>query len=49
MSATIQRLSAELDGIREQGLFKSERVIASPQSGEITLADGRRVLNFCAN
>ncbi|HPF73799.1 MAG: glycine C-acetyltransferase [Rhodanobacteraceae bacterium] len=49
MSATIQRLSTELDGIREQGLFKSERIIASPQSGEITLADGRRVLNFCAN
>ncbi|MEZ5484170.1 MAG: glycine C-acetyltransferase, partial [Lysobacteraceae bacterium] len=49
MSAFIQRLSAELDGIREQGLFKSERIIASPQSGEIQLADGRRVLNFCAN
>ena len=49
MSATIQRLSAELDGIREQGLFKSERIIAGPQSGEIELADGRRVLNFCAN
>src|SRR5690606_30512269 len=28
---------------------KSERIITSPQSAEITLADGRRVLNFCAN
>ncbi len=41
--------AAELSSIREQGLFKSERIITSPQSAEITLADGRRVLNFCAN
>ena len=39
----------ELDNIRAQGLFKSERIITSPQSAEITLADGRTVLNFCAN
>jgi len=43
------RFAAELESIREQGLFKAERVITSPQSAEITLADGRRVLNFCAN
>ncbi len=48
MSA-IARFAAELDAIRAQGLFKTERVIASPQSAEVTLADGRRVLNFCAN
>ncbi|MBB1059702.1 glycine C-acetyltransferase [Marilutibacter spongiae] len=41
--------AAELDAIREQGLFKAERIITSPQSAEITLADGRKVLNFCAN
>lgn len=35
--------------IRGQGLFKEERIIASPQSTEIALADGRKVLNFCAN
>jgi glycine C-acetyltransferase len=46
---TLSRLTATLDGIRADGLFKSERVIASPQSAEIELADGRRVLNFCAN
>ena len=39
----------ELEAIRAQGLFKSERVITSPQSAEITLDDGRTVLNFCAN
>ena len=43
------RYAQELDAIREQGLFKSERIITSPQSAEIELADGRRVLNFCAN
>ncbi|MBS0192920.1 MAG: glycine C-acetyltransferase [Proteobacteria bacterium] len=48
MSLT-QRYADELDSIRAQGLFKSERVIASPQSAQITLADGRQVLNFCAN
>ena len=41
--------AATLDEIRAQGLFKSERIITSPQSAEITLADGRTVLNFCAN
>ena len=49
MSSTVQRYATELDAIREQGLFKRERIITSPQSAEITLADGRRVLNFCAN
>jgi glycine C-acetyltransferase len=48
MSLT-QRYADELETIRAQGLFKSERIIASPQSAEIQLADGRKVLNFCAN
>ena len=48
MSLT-EHYSATLNEIREAGLFKSERVITSPQSAEITLADGRTVLNFCAN
>jgi glycine C-acetyltransferase len=43
------RYTAELASIREQGLFKAERIITSPQSAEIQLEDGRRVLNFCAN
>lgn len=48
-AATRDRYAAELASIRAQGLYKAERVIVSPQSAEITLADGRRVLNFCAN
>ncbi|HXE65764.1 MAG TPA: glycine C-acetyltransferase, partial [Rhodanobacteraceae bacterium] len=43
------RLHEELESIRDSGLYKDERVITSPQSAEITLADGRKVLNFCAN
>ena len=44
-----QRLEAELDSIREQGLYKTERIITTPQSSAIRTADGREVLNFCAN
>ena len=43
------RYTATLDEIRAAGLFKSERIITGPQSAEIELADGRTVLNFCAN
>src|SRR5690606_2082964 len=43
------RYQATLDEIREAGLFKAERIITSPQAAEITLEDGRTVLNFCAN
>jgi len=43
------RLIAELASIRDAGLYKDERVLASPQGPEVTLADGRRVLVFCAN
>jgi len=39
----------ELDEIRDQGLFKNERIIASPQRASIAVADGSRVLNLCAN
>ncbi len=44
-----QRLRDELKSVDEQGLFKRERIIASPQNAVITLADGSEVLNFCAN
>lgn len=42
-------LSNRLSDLRQQGLFKTERLITSPQNAHIELADGRRVLNFCAN
>ena len=50
MYSTLQPiLEKELASIKEAGLYKSERIIASPQDAEITLADGSTVLNFCAN
>jgi glycine C-acetyltransferase len=42
-------LADELAQIKAAGLFKNERVIASEQGAEITLDDGSKVLNFCAN
>ncbi|MBF00670.1 MULTISPECIES: glycine C-acetyltransferase [Flavobacterium] len=42
-------LANELEQIKENGLYKKERIIASPQDAEITLTDGSKVLNFCAN
>jgi glycine C-acetyltransferase len=43
-----QRLRAELDGIREAGLWKGERIVEGPQGAHVPV-DGREVLNFCAN
>src|SRR5262252_96879 len=48
-SSVAPQIAAELTEIREQGLYKDERVIASPQQATITVADGMRVLNLCAN
>jgi glycine C-acetyltransferase len=42
------RIEKELTAIREAGLFKTERVIESPQ-GPVIQVNGREVLNFCAN
>jgi glycine C-acetyltransferase len=42
------QFAAELEAIREAGLWKSERVIQSPQEAQITV-NGKKVLNFCAN
>src|SRR6187549_3391198 len=44
----VSRLSAELEEIKANGLFKTERIIESPQGAEI-LVNGSTVLNFCAN
>lgn len=47
---TIQdRLSKEIKEIKDSGLYKNERIITSPQAADITLADGSKVINFCAN
>ena len=43
------KLQKELQDLRDQGLFKKERILVSPQGAEITLDDGRVVINGCAN
>ena len=47
-SSFYQRLEKELQEIKDAGLYKSERIIESPQGAEI-LVNGKKVLNFCAN
>ena len=44
----VDRIEKELEDIRQAGLFKQERIIASEQGAEI-LVNGKKVLNFCAN
>jgi glycine C-acetyltransferase len=44
-----QHLQNELETIEQNGLFKKERIITSPQGAEITISTGEKVLNFCAN
>jgi glycine C-acetyltransferase len=44
-----QHVRTELDGIRAAGLFKGERIIATPQGALVKLADGRELINLCAN
>jgi len=44
-----ESIAKELAEIREAGLWKTERIIASDQKNDITLADGSEVINMCAN
>src|ERR1700757_1363553 len=49
VAAFNQHVQSELDGIRAAGLFKAERIIATPQGAMVKLADGRELINLCAN
>lgn len=44
-----EHLQNELQTIEDNGIFKRERIITSPQDAEITISTGETVLNFCAN
>ncbi|SEA82132.1 2-amino-3-ketobutyrate coenzyme A ligase [Flavobacterium gillisiae] len=44
-----EHLQNELQTIEDNGIFKKERIITSPQDAEITVSTGETVLNFCAN
>lgn len=45
----LKKLAEDTQALKEQGLFKSERVIISPQQAEITVTGGKEVINLCAN
>ncbi len=49
MKRILDDLARQTAELRENGLFKAERVITSAQGARITVAGGREVLNFCAN
>ena len=49
LAAFDQQLANTLAEIRSQGLYKTERIITSPQDARIEITGGRRVLNMCAN
>jgi len=44
-----QQLQTELNNIKEEGLYKDERIITNPQGALIKVSKGEEVLNFCAN
>lgn len=44
-----KHLQQELEGIRNAGLYKTERIITSPQNAKIEVKGGKQVLNMCAN
>ena len=48
-SAFTNHLAAELEVLRETGLYKTERIIATKQVGTVGLSDGSEVINLCAN
>src|SRR5215210_7082602 len=49
LGAFDQQLVRTLDEIRSAGLYKTERIIKTPQDARIEVSDGKRVLNMCAN
>tara|TARA_B100001093_G_scaffold471972_1_gene494669 strand:- start:1299 stop:2486 length:1188 start_codon:yes stop_codon:yes gene_type:complete len=44
-----KHLKKQLEEIRSSGLYKNERIIVTPQGGDIKVSDGSEVINFCAN
>jgi glycine C-acetyltransferase len=48
-TAFLTHVRSELDGLRDGGLFKAERIITTPQGAVVKTQDGREVINLCAN
>ncbi len=48
-SAFYQQINKQIEEVRAEGLYKSERIITSPQKAAVSVSGGEEVLNFCAN
>ena len=49
MPTLLEDLRQQTDRLREQGLYKDERILHGPQQAAVAVAEGREVVNFCAN
>jgi glycine C-acetyltransferase len=49
LAKVADHITSTLEEIKAQGLYKTERIITGPQNAEVPIADGRRVINLCAN
>ncbi|MAU07107.1 MAG: glycine C-acetyltransferase [Deltaproteobacteria bacterium] len=49
MTTLLEDLRQQTDRLREQGLYKDERVLHGPQQAAVAVAEDREVINFCAN
>ena len=47
--AFLSHLAQDLEGLKQTGLYKTERVITSPQAGTVALSGGKQAINLCAN
>ncbi|MDV7103746.1 glycine C-acetyltransferase [Vibrio sp. TH_r3] len=48
-SAFYEQISQQIEQVKEEGLYKSERIITSAQKAAVSISTGEQVLNFCAN
>src|SRR6476659_9623935 len=49
LAKVADQITSTLEEIKAQGLYKTERIITGPQNARVPIADGRRVINLCAN
>ena len=48
-SSLLEQISTRLEDLQQEGLFKAEHVMSSPQHASVKTEEGRELLNFCAN
>ncbi|MGO3799998.1 MAG: glycine C-acetyltransferase, partial [Vibrio casei] len=48
-SAFYSQINQQIEDVKSEGLYKSERIITSAQAAAVSISTGEEVLNFCAN